>query len=175
MRIGLAQIDTLVGDLRTFEVWALIAAGGAAAAIYLFDRFYMQKKVSAPDASGNRRNSSPTLIVTGALRRTPPTCSVKSRKVPLPLPTGAKPSAESRSVGRSAVISALVAPASTLLLPPPPPQATRAEHATDAARVKNPIRQPCIAELPLRLCLPSPFESSASLGVVGGKSELVLL
>jgi hypothetical protein len=38
--------DTLVGDLRSFEFWALIAAAGAAVVIYLFDRFYMQKKVT---------------------------------------------------------------------------------------------------------------------------------
>ncbi len=43
--------DTLVGDLRSFEVWALIAAAATAVAIYLFDRFYMQKKVNEPDAA----------------------------------------------------------------------------------------------------------------------------
>ena len=43
--------DTLVGDLRSFEVWALIAAVVVAVAIYVFDRFYMQKKVNEPDAA----------------------------------------------------------------------------------------------------------------------------
>ncbi|MEZ4504738.1 MAG: hypothetical protein R2848_02480 [Thermomicrobiales bacterium] len=50
---GAAQrfYDTLLGDLRTFELWALIAAVVAAAGIYLFDRFYMQKKVKEIDAA----------------------------------------------------------------------------------------------------------------------------
>ncbi|TXG80193.1 MAG: hypothetical protein E6R14_09795 [Thermomicrobiales bacterium] len=44
--------DTLVGDLRSFELWALIAAVAVAAGIYLFDRFYMQKRVSEPEDLG---------------------------------------------------------------------------------------------------------------------------
>ncbi len=43
--------DTLVGDLRAFELWALIVAAAVAVAIYLFDRYYMQKKVNEPDAA----------------------------------------------------------------------------------------------------------------------------
>jgi hypothetical protein len=43
--------DTLVGDLRTFELWALIIAGVTALVIFLFDRYYMQKKVNEPDAA----------------------------------------------------------------------------------------------------------------------------
>lgn len=44
--------DTLVGDLRTFEVWALIAAVVVAVVIYLFDHFYMQPKSRADGALG---------------------------------------------------------------------------------------------------------------------------
>jgi len=43
--------DTLVGDLRAFEFWAVIVAAAVAAAIFVFDRFYMQKKVNEPDAA----------------------------------------------------------------------------------------------------------------------------
>lgn len=43
--------DTLVGDLRSFEFWALIVAVGAGVAIFLFDRYYMQKKTNEPDAA----------------------------------------------------------------------------------------------------------------------------
>lgn len=43
--------DTLVDDLRDFGLWALILAAVAAVTIYLFDHFYMQKKVSEPDAA----------------------------------------------------------------------------------------------------------------------------
>ncbi len=35
--------DTLVGDLRSFEFWALIVAVAVGVAIFLFDRYYMQK------------------------------------------------------------------------------------------------------------------------------------
>lgn len=42
--------DTLVGDLRTFEFWALVAAVATAVGIYLFDRFYMQPRSKALEA-----------------------------------------------------------------------------------------------------------------------------
>ena len=43
--------DTLVDDLSDFGLWALIVAAIAAVAIYLFDHFYMQKKVNEPDTA----------------------------------------------------------------------------------------------------------------------------
>jgi hypothetical protein len=43
--------DTLVGDLRDFELWALIVAAVVAVAIFIFDRYYMQKKVNEPEAA----------------------------------------------------------------------------------------------------------------------------
>jgi hypothetical protein len=43
--------DTLVGDLRDFELWALIVATVVAVAIFIFDRYYMQKKVNEPEAA----------------------------------------------------------------------------------------------------------------------------
>ncbi len=42
--------DTLVGDLRAFEFWAVVVAAGVGVAIYLFDHFYMRRKVNEPDA-----------------------------------------------------------------------------------------------------------------------------
>lgn len=43
--------DTLVGDLRQFELWALIAAVVAAVAIYLIDRYLVQKELREAGAS----------------------------------------------------------------------------------------------------------------------------
>lgn len=43
--------DTLVGDLRTFGLWALIVAAVTALVIFLFDRYYMQKRINEPDAA----------------------------------------------------------------------------------------------------------------------------
>lgn len=42
--------DTLVGDLRQFELYALIAAIGVAVAIYLADYFIVQKQLREADA-----------------------------------------------------------------------------------------------------------------------------
>jgi hypothetical protein len=43
--------DTLVGDLRQFELYALIVAIGVAVAIYLADRFVVQKEIQEADAA----------------------------------------------------------------------------------------------------------------------------
>ncbi len=43
--------DTLVGDLRSFELWALIVAVAVGVAIFLFDRYYMQKKINEPEVA----------------------------------------------------------------------------------------------------------------------------
>lgn len=43
--------NTLLGDLRRFELYALIVAIGAAVVIYLADRYVVQKKVPAADAA----------------------------------------------------------------------------------------------------------------------------
>ena len=43
--------DTLVGDLRSFELYALIVAIGVAVAIFLVDYFMVQKKLQEVDAA----------------------------------------------------------------------------------------------------------------------------
>ena len=43
--------DTLVGDLRQFELYALIVAIGVAVAIFLVDYFMVQKKLQEVDAA----------------------------------------------------------------------------------------------------------------------------